>query len=94
MPRSRMRVVVIIEDRNEYGELNHGEKWDIISAAAIATRAAIEHYIEPKLRSKAIDAAAMAVRAPFPDKMVRKVEKMVEISVDTPKTEAHNDDER
>ena len=63
--KSRIKITVRIENARPDGELTSTEQWDIITAAAKATRAAIEHYIEPQTRQKAIDAAAMEVRAPL-----------------------------
>ena len=66
MVRSRTKVTVVIECRSPDGELTASERWDIIVAAATATRAAIERYVAESHREKASDAIARIIHAQVP----------------------------
>jgi hypothetical protein len=83
---SRAKVIVTIKiERSDgrTGALTSIERWDVITSAAVAIRAAIEKYIARSQQQNAINAVAAALRADIPVKVTfREYETTMEVEND------------
>jgi hypothetical protein len=62
--KNKVNIVITIEVKGEDGQLTASERWDVITAAAITVRAAIENYLHPKEHARARRAVASAILEP------------------------------
>jgi hypothetical protein len=81
MTRSRVKVTITIQTENELGELTGSERWDIITSAIVAVRAAIERYIKPADQRLAIDACSTIMKAPLA-RSVKHTERKTTMEID------------
>lgn len=66
MTENRVQIRIVIET-NHSGRLTKVEQWDIVTAAAVAVRAAIEQYVAPSQRKHACAAVANVIRDEVPE---------------------------
>ena len=81
MARPKVKVTIILENDNAVRKLTPAEGWEIVHSAALATRAAIDQYVELRTREKAFEVACRLIRSPLP-KTVYCKEKVVSLKDD------------
>ena len=82
MPWSKAKTTILLENDNAVRKLTPAEGWEIVNSAALMVRAAIDQYVEPKARDKAIEVVHRLIKAPLPSN-VRCREKIVHLKEDT-----------
>jgi hypothetical protein len=82
MPRPKVKTTILLENDNAVRKLTAAEGWEIVNSAALMVRAAIDQYVEPRARDKAIEVAHRLIRAPLP-KTVHCREKILHLKEDT-----------
>jgi hypothetical protein len=81
MPRPKAKTTIVLENENALRKLTPSEGWEIVHSAALATRAAIDQYVEPRGREKAFEVVCRLIRSPLP-KTVHCREKIVNLKED------------
>ena len=82
MARPKVKVTILLENDNAVRKLTPAEGWEIVHSAALATRAAIDQYVEPRSREKAFEVVCRLIRSPLPV-TVHVKEKIVNLKEDT-----------
>ena len=81
MARPKVKVTIILENDNAVRKLTPAEGWEIVHNAALATRAAIDKYVEPRSREKAFEVVTRLIRSPLPQ-IIHCKEKVVNLKED------------